>query len=146
MIYAGFLRRAFAFFIDIFLIIGIYILFFATLIFHLPALLLLLSGQKDFYFVKMILLYIVGTLPFLYIIYFTFFHGFNGSSPGKALFKIKLVTISGEEIGYLKALIRSLASFISALSLFAGYFAMFFDERKRTWHDRIAKTMAVVKE
>lgn len=146
MRYAGFMRRLFAFFIDIFLIIAIYLLFFMTIIFHVPSILALLAFKMDFQFVKMLFLYIFGTYPFLYIAYFTFCHGLTGTSPGKALFKIKLVTASGEDIGYLRALIRAFASILSALFLFAGYFAMFLDERKRTWHDRIAKTIAIVIE
>lgn len=79
----------------------------------------------------------------LYIVYFTFFHGFNGQTPGKKLFHIRVVDAHGLTISYWSALVRAIGSLVSQMPYYAGYLIAFFSPHRRTLHDFIAKTYVV---
>ena len=50
---------------------------------------------------------------------------------------------TGERIGFGRALLRIVAMVVSALPLGLGFWWMFVDGRRRTWHDLIARTRAI---
>lgn len=66
------------------------------------------------------------------------------ATPGKMLFKLKVVTTTYKPISFWRAVFReSLAKDISALLLYMGYLWMLRDKKNQTWHDKLAKTYVV---
>lgn len=71
--------------------------------------------------------------------------GRTGRTWGRSVRNLRVVDeVTGEPIGFARAVGRTLfANFVSSI-LFLGYFAMLWDPGKRTWHDRVVHTMVVV--
>jgi len=89
---------------------------------------------------------ILSIVAFLFgIAYPIYFIGKKGATPGKKLFKIKVVDIEKRETpGYLKAFLReTVGKFISAIFFGIGYVWAFKDKDKQTWHDKIAGTVVI---
>ncbi|MFN7139478.1 MAG: RDD family protein [Limisphaerales bacterium] len=86
---------------------------------------------------------LVGML--LGLIYFVYFNGKFGATPGKMVCGIKIVTGEGYPIGYGRALGRYFASILSAMICLIGYIMAGFDDEKRTLHDRLCNTRVVKK-
>lgn len=82
----------------------------------------------------------------LYLAIITFATGRFGGSPGKLVFRLAVVDRRGEAVDYVAAFLRTMAEFLSMLSLGAGYVAAFADGHCRTLHDRICQTWVVVRE
>lgn len=86
-------------------------------------------------------------LQFLYhglgMAYTTFFLGRYGATPGKMAFGLRVVSPDGGAIGYLRALGRQLAEYLSGMLLMIGYIMAAFDSEKRALHDRICNTRVV---
>jgi uncharacterized RDD family membrane protein YckC len=77
-------------------------------------------------------------------VYFTFFHGRTGQTPGDAALGIRVVDIdSNEVIGYGRAFIRWIVSIVSGLVILLGYLWMLWDGRRQTWHDKAARSLPV---
>jgi uncharacterized RDD family membrane protein YckC len=93
----------------------------------------------------------VGTTAILAIIipqilgllYSVVFIGWKGATPGKMLFKIKVVQPDGSPITFGRAFLRYIGYFISSIILGIGYIMAFFDNEKRALHDRIAGTRVI---
>ena len=66
-----------------------------------------------------------------------------GATVGKMVMKIKVVREDKKKLTYPDALLRGLASYLSAIVLCLGYLNMLWDGKKQTWHDKIAKTVVV---
>jgi uncharacterized RDD family membrane protein YckC len=80
-------------------------------------------------------------VTFGYAIYFI---GSTGQTPGKKIMKIKVVKIDGKPVDMTSAFLReTVGKIISAMFIFLGYFWMLFDNKKQTWHDKIATTIVV---
>jgi len=67
-------------------------------------------------------------------------------SPGKQIMKIEIQDKNGGIVGTRRQIIRFIFSFISLITLGAGYLPAIFSSNYRTLADRIAGTVAVVKE
>lgn len=76
--------------------------------------------------------------------YSTFFIGRFAATPGKMLFKMKVVRPDGSKVSYRRALGRKLAEWVSYLLLMMGYIMAAFDDEKRTLHDRMASTRVII--
>lgn len=76
-------------------------------------------------------------------LYFTLFYAAIGATPGKYLIGLRVVTQEGRPPRLGAAAIRTLAYAASALPLYLGFLAVLVDNRRRGWHDRIAKTYVV---
>ncbi|MEI9999182.1 MAG: RDD family protein [Verrucomicrobiota bacterium] len=72
-----------------------------------------------------------------------FFIGRYGATPGKMLMKIKVVTPEGGPITYGRSAGRYFAKLLSNIILWIGFLMAFWDEEKRTLHDRICKTRVI---
>ena len=84
----------------------------------------------------------LGTLASF--VYFTYFHGRTGQTPGDAALGIRVVDIdSGEVIGYGRAFGRALVSIVSALVILVGYLWMIWDKRNQTWHDKAVSSLPI---
>jgi uncharacterized RDD family membrane protein YckC len=78
--------------------------------------------------------------------YFTYFHGRTGQSPGDAVLGIRVVDARdrlGQPIGFGRAALRWLVSYVSGIVLLLGYLWMLWDGRKQTWHDKAAGSLPV---
>ena len=77
-------------------------------------------------------------------VYFTYFHGTTGQTPGDAALSIRVVDVeTGGRISYGRALARWAMSIVSALAFMIGYLWMIWDDEKQTWHDKVARTYVV---
>ncbi|MPZ87680.1 MAG: hypothetical protein GEU81_06300, partial [Nitriliruptorales bacterium] len=85
----------------------------------------------------------VSTL--LGLVYFTYFHAtIAGQTVGNRLVGIRIAdATSGGPIPYSRAFIRYLMSIVSAIPLALGYLWMLWDDRRQTWHDKVASTLVV---
>jgi len=75
--------------------------------------------------------------------YFTVFVGWRGQTPGKMLFRLRIVRGNGREVGYGRAFVRWIGQILSALLLGVGFFMIAFSRKKRALHDRLAGTYVV---
>ncbi len=77
------------------------------------------------------------------LIYFTGFWAWRGQTPGKMLFRLKVVRFDATPIGWGGAFLRYCAYIISAFPLFIGFFWMTFNSRRQGLHDKIAETFVI---
>jgi uncharacterized RDD family membrane protein YckC len=135
--YAGFWKRGGAIFIDgiILQIVNLSMLFAFGLKFIDP------KPTPEAIHLRLILM-----IP-QYIFFFgyeVFFIGKFGATPGKMASKIKVINADGSKVGYLKALGRVFAKFLSVIILGIGYIMAAFDDEKRALHDRICNTRVIL--
>jgi len=82
--------------------------------------------------------YLLGLL--LSLGYFTFFLGWMGRTPGKVLFKLDVRRSDGGAMSYSRAFLRWAGYLVSLTFAGLGFLWIFFDERKRGWHDYLSGT------
>jgi len=82
------------------------------------------------------------------IVYHAIFLSIFSSTPGKMLYKLKVIDEKTEEkVSFGKALLRSSSYILSSLVFGLGFLFIGFDKEKhKGWHDRIAKTLVIRKE
>lgn len=148
--FGGFWRRVFAAFIDQ-VILGCV----QTLFFLLGALagmygisldMSALEGDALTKSVAGIALLHYGFSTLLSIVYFTYFHGIGGRTPGKMAMGLKVIQASGAEMTPGVAFLRWVGYIYSFLPFFLGYIWVAFDRRKQGWHDKIAGTVVILKK
>jgi uncharacterized RDD family membrane protein YckC len=76
-------------------------------------------------------------------IYFTFFYSFGGASIGKHLMGLRVVRADGRPLKPARAALRTLAYALSTAVLYAGFFNVLLDDRRRAWHDLLTGTVVV---
>ena len=77
------------------------------------------------------------------MIYFTWFHGAVGQTPGKMLLGLRVVQTTGEPMTFGLAFLRWAGYLISKLAACLGFLWVAFDRKKQGWHDKIAGTVVV---
>jgi len=77
------------------------------------------------------------------ILYFTYFHGSIGQTPGKMLCGLKVVRVNGEPLGFARALLRWAGYLPSSLVFGLGFLWIAWDRNKQAWHDKIAGTRVI---
>jgi len=77
------------------------------------------------------------------IAYHVFFTVFAGQTPGKALLGLRVVTVQGTRLGYLRALLRLVSYIPSGLPLYLGFLWVILDDHRQGWHDKIAGTYVI---
>ena len=77
------------------------------------------------------------------IVYYTYFHGATGQTPGKMVCKLRVVNIKGEPIGYPRAFLRWIGYIISSFVLCLGFLWVVWDKNKQGWHDKIARSYVI---
>jgi uncharacterized RDD family membrane protein YckC len=145
--FGGFWRRLMAYVIDRI------ILYLISLILFLVGLLALKLGGVPLGSITM-----TGDLPLgaglfmtVYIIttfltgmiYFIWFHGTVGQTPGKMLLGLRIIQISGEKMNIGVAFLRWVGCLVSGLVFLLGFIWIAFDRRKQGWHDKIAATLVI---
>ena len=79
--------------------------------------------------------------PLLCLLYYVFFWGARGATPGKSLLGLSVQTEEGDSpIGFRRAVIRVVGYMVSTLMLGLGFVMIAFSDDKRALHDRIAGT------
>jgi uncharacterized RDD family membrane protein YckC len=145
--FGGFWRRLLAYGIDKI------ILYLVSLILFLIGILALNLGGVSFGNIIMTgdlplgaglftVVYVVTTL-LTGMIYFTWFHGTVGQTPGKMLFGLRVIQISGEKMTLGVAFLRWVGCLVSGLVFLLGFIWIAFDGRKQGWHDKIAATLVI---
>jgi uncharacterized RDD family membrane protein YckC len=77
------------------------------------------------------------------VAYFTFFITWRGTTLGGMVLGLRVVRVDGRPIDRTVALVRAIAAILSGLCLGIGWFWACWDERRQTWHDRLAGTVVV---
>lgn len=139
-IYAGFFVRLAAYIVDTIIVWA------AMLIVRIPVWITTISSPdnffvKDFIFqysIKDILFYIMQAAYFVLLTYFT------GSTLGKKLFQIRVVSAEDRKMTFFEVTFReTVGRFLSALILSIGYIMIAIDKKKRGLHDILSDTNVV---
>jgi uncharacterized RDD family membrane protein YckC len=114
---------------DAFLVLGL--CFFAT------ALLLLVRGGVapkvgDFAYQLYLL--------FIWICFVLWFWTHGGQTLGMRAWKLRLVSLDNQVVGWRQALLRFFCAFISLAPLGLGYWSAIWRFDRLTWHDRLSNT------
>ena len=67
----------------------------------------------------------------------------KGMTPGKRLLKIRIVSLTHEQLGFWQSIERALGYGASFLEFGFGFMQFFINTNRRTVHDRIAETIVV---
>jgi len=95
---------------------------------------------------------ITGTVPtllmrlYLLVVAFAFFGGFwthGGQTIGMRAWRVRVVDVAGNAIGWRAALVRFLVAMLSWAVIGAGFWWSLFDREDLTWHDRVSGTRLV---
>ena len=92
------------------------------------------------------LLAILGSphlIPAAWIIYHIGLWTWRATTMGGIVLGLRVVRLDGQEITFAVALVRGLASCLSAIPLFLGFFWAGWDADRQSWHDKIAGTVIV---
>ncbi len=148
-VYGGFWRRAAAILVDKAILVGLCVLLFILgLMAHLAAsgsgqiLEDLLLGHTTEMTRGFIFLYYLAVI-LLAIIYFSYFIGYTGQTPGKMLFGLYVIRANGENMNFRRAFIRWLGYIISGMVFYLGFLWAIFDRRKQGWHDKLAGSIVI---
>lgn len=76
-------------------------------------------------------------------LYFIYFIGKSGQTPGKKLCKVRVVNPDGSPVGYGKATGRFFGYMLSGLILCFGFLMAAWDGEKRALHDRLCNTRVI---
>ena len=82
--------------------------------------------------------YLLGL--FVSMCYYTFFSGWTGRTPGKALMGLDIQRTDGGEMTYSRAFLRWVGYLVSITFAGLGFLWIVIDERKRGWHDYLSGT------
>ena len=142
--YASFLARAAAFFIDLFILSAI-----LTLLTYLGVLSFFgieydISQLDD---ASYSLINNTSYMLFSLLIGVVYYASFQSSkwqaTIGKKLLKIKVTTMEGRRISFIRATVRYIVKYGLSNIFFIGYLLALFTKRKQTLHDLIARTLVM---
>lgn len=66
-----------------------------------------------------------------------------GATPGKRIVGIKIISLGKTDLTVLQLILRYFMSCLSSGGLLVGYLVAFFNPRRQTFHDMVAKTAVV---
>lgn len=137
-VYAGFIDRFIALFIDLLAISSmLYIATWAAVMAGQAAQGVQLAQTPVFY------LFAIIFYQLFFIFYFIYFHMGGGQTPGKKALGIKITDERGGEAGFVSCLLRAIGYFVSFSFLMAGFLWSLIDRNRQTWHDKLAGTVVV---
>lgn len=139
-VYAGFFVRLSAYLID-WVIVGA-----ALLLIRIPVWIASIGGITDLILNDFIFQYSVYdiVLYLLKVAYFVLLTYFTGSTLGKKLLQISVISAEERKPTFFEIAFReSVGKFLSALVLYVGYFMIGGDKRKRGLHDILSDTYVV---
>jgi uncharacterized RDD family membrane protein YckC len=129
----GFMRRLGAIFYDGLLLIAL--VFVATALITLPL------GNPSGDWLLAFQFFIFEIIP---LVFFSGFWIWGGQTLGMRAWRLKLVRMDGEPVGWFDALKRYLAGTLSLIVFGLGFIWILFDSDKMAWHDRLSKTRLVI--
>lgn len=136
MKYAAAHKRFFAFFTDLFILFGFYLL---------TGFLLGISALSN----KLIALPLLGLWFFGGLLLASWlYHAILESSKwkatiGKRFFGLQVVGLEGNQISFLRASLRHFSKALSRFIVFVGFLMIFFTKKKQALHDKIASTVVI---
>ena len=145
--YGGFWRRVGAILIDkliLYIILMIFVLAGASALrLSLPAsqFRIITDGFMEMSYIYLIVYYAATLL--ISMVYFTYFHGTSGQTPGKIIFSLRVILPTGGDMTLGVGFLRWVGYIYSTLFLYLGFLWVAFDGRKQGWHDKIAATVVV---
>ncbi len=128
-LYVSLARRLGAIFYDVLILLTILIL--TSIIISIP---FNITPSHPLFFVYQGCIYSISFL------FYGWFWTHGGQTIGMKTWKFKITSIDGNQISWLKALVRYLVAIISWLPLGLGFIWSMFDHKKRTWHDIASRT------
>ena len=135
--YAGFASRFLAFAVDVAVLTAGFILILAGVNFVVS----IVTG-KSTNFTRhdtwVIIVYAVWAF-----IYFAYWWGLNGKTPGGGLFGVQVLTDDGRDVSGRRAIGRTLAFPLSFLILCLGFLGILLGDKRRALHDVIAGTVVI---
>jgi uncharacterized RDD family membrane protein YckC len=145
--YGGFWRRAGAILIDKIIMYLIFLTFILAGIFALRlslpiSQLITLTGDFRDISGAYLITYYAATL-LISMVYFTYFHGTSGQTPGKIIFGLKVVQQTGDNMTLGLGFLRWVGYLVSGIFFYLGFLWVAFDGKKQGWHDKIAATVVV---
>ncbi len=126
--------RALALFIDLIIVSVIALIAYGVGIYFLGV----GNSRSENFFMSIYLL-----LFFLASSYFVIFNGYTGSTIGKMIMGIRIISDEGVSIGFWRSFVRWIGYYISAIFVFVGFLWSFFDRNSQSWHDKLAGTFVV---
>jgi uncharacterized RDD family membrane protein YckC len=87
-----------------------------------------------------VVFYALAALGIIAILYTAIFHLLSDSTPGMRYAHLRLTNFQGGRTSRSKRLIRLGCMLLSALPLGLGFFWIFFDKQRLSWHDRLSGT------
>ena len=100
-----------------------------------------------------LLLVTVITLPFshghlgrsfvLLLVYRVALWSWKGTTVGGIICRLRVVRMDGKPLAFTDALVRGLASILSAAAAGLGWLWILWDPERQAWHDKIARTLVV---
>lgn len=139
-VYAGFFVRLCAYAIDM-LIVG-----FGLLVIRIPLGILSMSAPDNFITRDLVFNYSISdiVLWMLTVLYFVAMTYNTGSTLGKKLFRLEVISTDGENLNFFEVLYReSIGRYLSGVILWIGYLIISVDSEKRGFHDMLADTRVV---
>jgi uncharacterized RDD family membrane protein YckC len=133
--YAGFVSRLLAFSIDALLAVALSTVGFAAT----SAVLSVLDSDSGHPAAAVGFLLAV---PAVFVLYCAGFWALWGRTPGMLLLGLRVVPVTGGDLGLGRSLLRVLAYWVSAI-LFLGFIWIAVDRRSQGFHDKIARTFCV---
>ncbi len=146
--YAGVVSRGLALLLDIVIISATVAVTVAAVntfldFFGLSALIQQLTANTRFVGVLIGLTFATSTTLFV-IGYFVVLWVFTGGyTIGKWVLGVRIVRLDGKRLTIGRALIRYFMMLVSGLALFLGFFWVLVDNRRQTWHDKVARTCVI---
>lgn len=141
--WGGFFRRAFAFLIDIVVILALWsVMFFLSYVGYKVGLSAHARAVTWERATPLVVLLTWGSIG-LAMAYFVVFHGLAGKTIGKWLLRLRVVGDGRGAITYRRAFVRCLAMAIFA-PLLIGWLWVLWSREKRAWHDFLAHTWVIV--
>ena len=133
--YAGIVTRAVALLIDLFAVNAIAVLTGGAI----DLLAKLLGGDESLNARQALA---GGTVWFLWLgLYFVIFWTLTGQTPGDRLMSIRVVATKRERIRIRQAVLRFIGLLLAALPFGLGFLPILIDDRRRGFHDWLAKTV-----
>jgi uncharacterized RDD family membrane protein YckC len=103
------------------------------------------SGRLEELSEMLIWFFVILNLVFLlWGFYFVLFTWQLGQTPGKKLLGIIVVREDGQPMNLKVSLVRFFGLNVSLMAFGLGFFWAAFDKKGQTWHDKMAKTQAVL--
>lgn len=140
IVYAGFFVRLAAYLTDMAIVSA------ALLVIRLPVLFTTIINSENFLVRDFIFQYSIADILFygLTVTYFVILTYFTGSTLGKKLFNIKVVSAEGRNFTFFEILYReTVGRFLAKIIIFIGYFMAGLDRQKRGLHDILSDTYVV---